>query len=85
MSETTNQLYNNILNIVKEYSSAEETYGDAAQLRIDPKSLEVSLIEDPDEDLVNFDYYELGDLIMPQTDGSFLPDEDAIKEIAADY
>lgn len=85
MAELKDEFYNRLLFLVQEFTDDEECFGDAAQLRINPETLEADIIDDPDEDKPEFDYYDLGDLIMPHTDGNFAPDADAIKEITETY
>lgn len=70
---------------VEEFASHDEAFGDAPQLRIDPRTKYLEIIEDPDENLPEYDYYDLADLIQMKPDGSWIPDPDALAEIAGEY
>lgn len=73
-------------NIVREYIADEESYSDDVQLQIDTTTWELE-IADPENDLHNCDYYPMMDLVKMSTTelGRWVPDEDAIEEIAAEY
>lgn len=85
MAVLKDEFYNRLLTIVQEFADDEECFGDAAQLRINPQTLDVDIIDDPDENIETYDYYDIGDLVSPKTDGTFLPDTDAISEICEQY
>ncbi len=85
MAEIKDDMYNRIYSLVEDFANDEECFGDAAQLRISPETLDAVIIDDPDEDFAEYDYYMLGDLVAPQTDGSFIPDSDAVTEIVNNY
>lgn len=85
MADLKDEFYNRIYTLVEEFAEDEECFGDAAQLRINPQTLETVIIDDPDEDLPDFDYYMLGDLVEPHVDGSFRPDSDAVAEVVGNY
>ncbi|MDE6443484.1 MAG: hypothetical protein K2K64_03550 [Muribaculaceae bacterium] len=72
--------------IVKEYIADEEAYSDDVQLQIDTTTWQLE-IADPENDLPNCDYYPMMDLVSMSTTepGRWVPDEDAIAEIAAEY
>jgi len=76
----------NLTDIVKEYISAEETYSDDAQLRIDTNSFEME-ITDPDNDIPGCDYYPMMDLVRmsSKNPGQWESDPDAIADVAAEY
>ncbi|MDE5976777.1 MAG: hypothetical protein K2G69_09530 [Muribaculaceae bacterium] len=72
--------------VVKEYIADEEAYSDDVQLRIDTTDWQLE-IADPEDDLPNCDYYPMMDLVSMSTSepGKWVPDEDAITEVAAEY
>ncbi|MDE7411284.1 MAG: hypothetical protein K2M94_04515, partial [Paramuribaculum sp.] len=71
---------------VQEYIDNEDSFCDDVQLAINPSDLSLE-IADPDDDLPNLDYYPMMDLISTSTvePGKWIPDEDAINEVAAAY
>ncbi len=88
---TQEEIIEKILEQVNDYLASEESYGDAAMLRIDPATMQIELIdgeEVDDNEIENgsADYYDLPDLLtMHPTDGSWLPDLDAITTLSLDY
>ncbi len=68
-----------------EYIADEEAYGDAPQLRINPREFTAEVIADPDEDLPEFDYYDAIDMLVSADDGHFGVDPEAVEEVAAEY
>ena len=85
MAHNKQEYQKRLLRCLKEYTGSEESFGDAAQLRINPETLDIVLVEDPDEDLAEFDYYSVNDLVNTTTDGHFVPDKEAIDEITDSY
>lgn len=69
---------NRITELLREFIDDEEGFGDGAQLRIDPKTHEATLVADPDEDMEEYDYYDVIDLLEPTVEGSFIPDKEKI-------
>ena len=88
---TKDEFIGKILEQVNEYLASEESYGDAAMLRIDPSTMQIELVdgEELDENAIDndsADYYDLPDLLtMHPTDGTWLPDMDAISTLSNDY
>lgn len=72
--------------LVNDYLAEEEAYGDDVQLEINTVNWEMD-IADPENDLPNCDYYPMMDLVkMSVTEpGKWVPDMDAINEVAAEY
>ena len=72
--------------LVREYIDNEEIYSDNVQLAINPSSLDLE-IADADDDLPELDYYPMMDLVAADTanPGCWVPDVDAIAEVAAEY
>lgn len=79
-------LNDRIADVVKTFIADEEQYTDFAQLAINPSSLELE-IADAEDDLPEFDYYPMMDLVRadPANPGAWLPDMDAIADVAAEY
>lgn len=76
------EFYNRLNFLVQQYTDDEECFGDGAQIRINTETLDIELIDDPDENLDGYDYYDVIDLLIPKTDGTFKPDLEKINEIA---
>ena len=60
-----------VLEKVREYISADESYDDDAQITIDPESLEVGLVDGEEADGL--------------ADRKWVPDTEAIASVAAEY
>ena len=75
-----------LTDVVNEYVEAEESYSDDVQLQIDTTTWEME-IADPENDLLNCDYYPMMDLVKMSAEnpGQWIPDNDAIEEVAAEY
>ncbi len=75
-----------LTDLVEEYIEAEEAYSDDVQLQINTTTWEME-IADPENDLPNCDYYPMMDLVKMSAanPGEWLPDNDAIEEVAAEY
>ena len=71
---------------VEDYISGEEGYSDDVQLEINTTDWSMD-IADPDNDLPNCDYYPMMDLVKMSVDepGRWVPDEEAIQSVAAEY
>lgn len=88
---TKDEIVEKILEQVNDYIASEESYGDAAMLRIDPVSMQIEIVDGDElteEELENgsADYYDLPDLLtMHPTDGTWLPDMVAIEGVALEY
>lgn len=72
--------------VVEEYISGEENYGDDVQLEINTSDWTMD-IADPENDLPNCDYYPMMDLVKMSVSnpGKWEPDEGAIESVAAEY
>ena len=85
------ELEKRLLAAVEEFIVGEESYDDNAQISIDPVSRTVELIagdELPeDTDSSALDYYDVMDMVMmsPEEPGKWLPDNEAIASVAAEY
>lgn len=85
------ELEKRLLTAVEEFIAGEESYDDNAQISIDPATGTVALIagdELPeDTDSSALDYYDVMDMVMmsPDEPGKWLPDNEAIASVAADY
>lgn len=79
-------LIGRISDVVREYIDNEEDYSDDVQLAINPSDLSLE-IADPDDDLPEFDYYPMMDLVRMSASepGHWDPDSDAISDMAAEY
>ena len=77
-------LVNAITKVVNSFIANEEDYDGDVQLAIDPANLTAE-IADPDDDLPTLDYYPMMDMVRADADGRWLPDTEAIADIAADY
>ena len=69
-----------VLEKVREYISADESYDDDAQITIDPESLEVA-----DGLADSIDCYPAMDFVEMTADGKWVPDTEAIASVAAEY
>lgn len=81
-----NALINDLRAAVLEYIADEENYTDNVQAQINIETGEVC-IADPENEIPGCDYVPIMDLIKMSVDnpGQWLPDEDAIEQVAADY
>lgn len=79
------EFYNRLNFLLQEYADDEECFGDGAQIRINRETLEIELIDDPDQDLGGYDYYDVIELMLPKTDGTFSPDLDKLTEVTREY
>lgn len=76
---------------VSEYIASEESYDDNAQLRIDPVSLAVCVIDGNDseeeEENPDMDYIDVMELVEMSANegGRWNPDHEAIRLLADDY
>lgn len=71
---------------VAKYIADEECYTDNVQLQIDPATGDIT-IADPDNDIESFDYVPVMDLVRMSSEnpGQWVPDTDAIADLAAEY
>lgn len=71
---------------VEDYIAGEESYSDDVQLEINTTDWSMD-IADPENDLPDCDYYPIMDLVKMSVEqpGKWLPDEDAIESLAAEY
>lgn len=73
-----------ISDVVKDFIAQDEVYGDNAQLSVVPETLELEIVggdvDDPEKD-----YYDLMDLVEMTPEGKWIPDVDAISEVAGNY
>lgn len=76
-----------VLEKVREYISADESYDDDAQITIDPASLEVGLVDGEEADGIadSIDCYPAMDFVVMTADGKWVPDTEAIASVAAEY
>ena len=76
-----------VLEKVREYISADESYDDDAQITIDPESLEVGLVDGEEADGLadSIDSYPAMDVVEMTADGKWVPDTEAIASVAAEY
>lgn len=81
-----NTLITDLRAAVLEYIADEENYTDNVQAQINTETGEVS-IADSENEIPGCDYVPIMDLIKMSVDnpGQWLPDEDAIEQVAADY
>ena len=72
---------------VEAYIAADESYDDAAQLRVDPKEWKVDIadVEDADDDSDPRDYYDIMDLVEMTPDGAWTLCPEAVASVAAEY
>lgn len=86
MNKPLQEFINDITLAVAKYIADEECYTDNVQLRIDTATGEIE-ISDPDDDLDGYDYCPVMDLVAMSTEnpGEWVPDAEAIAELAADY
>lgn len=84
--DNAESLKEKIKGVVEEYLDNEEAYSDNVQLEINTENFDIS-IADPEQDLPNCDYYEMMDLVRgSESDaGIWIPDEEAIAQVVADY
>lgn len=82
----TKLFINRAADLVKEYIAEEEAYTDNVQLQINTLTWDME-IADPENDLPDCDYYPMMDLVKMSVEnpGQWMPDMDAIEEMAADY
>ena len=71
---------------VEEFIEGEESYSDDVQLEINTTDWSMD-IADPENDLPNCDYYPIMDLVKMSLseEGKWLPDDEAIESVAAEY
>lgn len=81
-----NTLITDLRAAVLAYIADEENYTDNVQAQINTETGEVS-IADSENEIPGCDYVPIMDLIKMSVDnpGQWLPDEDAIEQVAADY
>lgn len=81
------ELKERILDKVREYIAADESYDDDAQITINPESLEVGLVDGEEADGLpdSIDCYPAMDFVEMTADGSWIPDKEAIASAAAEY
>lgn len=71
---------------VIDFINDEENYSDNVQIQINTETGEVT-VADPDNDLPDCDYVPAMELVKMSIEnpGQWLPDDDAIESVAADY
>lgn len=80
-----------ITEAVKQFALNDQAFTDLAMLRIDPESLEIEVVDEPDPDEMEndstHDYVALMDLVEvdPADPALWIPDTEAIASLAADY
>lgn len=81
-----------ILDALAEYLAYEDSYGDNPQLCINTANGDVEVMDEKeaeeleDKDSEHCDFYDVMDLLqMNPLDGSWLPNLDAVKEVATEY
>lgn len=90
-----NEIAAQITKAVEEFASNDLAYSDNALVKIDPDARAVTLVDpDDDEDIDAMidadpanDYVSVMDLVEadPDDPGRWIPDTDAISEVAAEY
>lgn len=75
-----------IKKIVVEFLNQEESYGDDPQLKLNPATGEMTIVDDDDNE-EGFDYWPIMDLVaMSETEpGKWQPDDEAIAAVIEDY
>lgn len=86
MNKEYDELFNQILKAVKQFTSNLDEYSDNIQLQINTTTYAVDLA-DPEQDLPNCDYYPIMELVRinPSQPAQWLPDETAIDGVASEY
>lgn len=79
-------LRQSIISAVNEYLENEEAYSDDVQLEINTANLQADLA-DPEQDLPEYDYYPVMDLVCTASDdsGRWIVDEEAVDSVVSDY
>ena len=94
MSEQDNRtkaLEDRIKAAVEDFAANDQAFTDMAMLRIDPATLEVEIVEEPEsEEIENdeaHDYVALMDLVDadPANPGQWVADAEVIADLAAEY
>lgn len=90
-----NEIARQIIKAVEEFASNDLAYSDNALVKIDPKARVVTLVDPDDEEDIDAmidadptnDYVSVMDLVEanPADPGRWIPDLDAISEVAAEY
>lgn len=86
---TRDEFKENLRRTVREYLASEESYDDDALLVIDKNTLALTLADGEESDQYDedtrFDTYNVMDLVEMDSDGKWIPSEEALAEVAADY
>lgn len=81
---TREEFENKVNEAVADYISAAESYGDNAQLLINPVTFEVAVEDDEQPDLDSIDIMELVEM-SPENPGDWIADKEAISLLADEY
>ncbi|MDE7471659.1 MAG: hypothetical protein K2M57_09490 [Paramuribaculum sp.] len=87
----TNALEERITAAVEDFAANDQAFTDMAMLRIDPATLEVEIVEEPESEAIEnddkHDYVALMDLVDadPENPGLWIADREVIADLAAEY
>lgn len=70
---------------VAEYAESDQSWSDAAMLEINPETLEMRIVDEEEND--SLDYIDIMDLVemSVETPGAWKPSQEAIADLAASY
>ncbi len=76
---------NHLLELVEDFAQADGAFSDNTLLEVNPKTLSLNIVEE--ESNPDYDYYDIMDFIAinPHNPGEWLPDLNAIEEVADEY
>lgn len=76
-----------VTHVVSRYTKMTEMYDDDAQLRVDPETYDVRVVdgETADDAVEDADYFPMMDLIQMDIEGEWQPDLTGIDAVADEY